>query len=271
MLREYFRDADKVLEEYPWDKWLIGEKVWLYACCAASLDHNNQNTFECVFNWLKSHWQVFRPKSDQDHWQSERIWDELIALNTEFPQSRQLTLLSISCEDIPMLRECIERLTGIKKNALTPIMAISKFLHFYNPRLFPIFDGAFIRKQVLKIFTEEWSGFDFHYDLTQFKDNNEIRDYIKYIFWASSLLKKTDDQFAGVVSDFLKCQFIKERDDIIASPRCDQLSVWLRGPEASNNLRTDRFDWCATMFECIAIGASEIERQNPKAGIQPQT
>ena len=72
-----------------------------------------------------------------------------------------------------------------------PNMAASKFLHFYNPVLFPIYDGAVIRNLVLRgAFRQEWEQICAEYD-SQFWEGSEAF-LIAYTTWAAKVMQTAD-------------------------------------------------------------------------------
>jgi hypothetical protein len=97
----------------------------------------------------------------------------------------------------------------IKPKSGYPIMTVSKFLHVYNPGLFPIYDNAVIWERVCngrfkndyrefgereKIPRKEWFG-------------DSTLEFIPYYMrWASSLLSTAHPQFMRIFAEWFKQQ-----------------------------------------------------------------
>src|SRR5664279_1950612 len=78
----------------------------------------------------------------------------------EFAWTGSVTLTNfLKSETGPRLQASLESLREIKPNQGFPIMTVSKFLHFYNPSLFPIYDEAVIWKKVFGRFEGEFRSF----------------------------------------------------------------------------------------------------------------
>lgn len=126
-------------------------------------------------------------------------------------------------------------------------MAISKFLHMYNPALFPIFDGAVVQQSVLKVFGGEWRIFPD--PILPRTVPVEMLNYLKYIFWASKLLQGKGEVVAHAFAPWLTAQLACEGAHEEAPPDCRH--------------------WYATAFEFIAIGATELQPNNSPSGGRP--
>jgi len=121
-----------------------------------------------------------------------------------------------------------------------PIMTVSKFLHFYNPALFPVYDTEYIYYKVL-------AGY-FKSDFRDFCDrdrlpytifmNKDTVDFLPaYMRWAASFLSVAHSSFMQVCAEWLAEQ-----------------------PGA--NLDRRKFDpttLYARAFEYTAIGAAKAE------------
>ncbi len=113
-------------------------------------------------------------------------------------------------------------------------MAVSKLLHFYNTKLYPIYDNAVIWNVVLKgAFRQEWTAVCQRHGIS-FTEGSD-RFITTYFDWAS---------------------------EVMASAGPDIMTVfesWSRqnaGP-ASNSI-TDLYQYYATAFEYTLIGAAAI-------------
>ena len=87
-------------------------------------------------------------------------------------------------------------------------MAVSKFLHFYNPSLFPIYDGEVIWRKVFSRFQDDFRDFcqsenhpyaeAIHHDTASF--------LLYYMRWASFLLSAAHETFMQVFVEWLERQ-----------------------------------------------------------------
>ncbi len=129
---------------------------------------------------------------------------------------------------------------AIKQNKHYPLMTVSKFLHFYNPELFPIYDNAVIWDKVFRRFRDDFRDFclaaKISYEIAMNDDTGKFLHY--YTLWASSLLSAAHAGFMEVFADWL------DKD-----PRT-RLPEW----------RFDPRTLYATAFEFTVIGA-EAESQ----------
>jgi hypothetical protein len=59
------------------------------------------------------------------------------------------------------IADALDRARSIKvtKSSWGSTMAMSKFLHFVNPALFPIYDNQVIEQKVFRTFAQEWSSY----------------------------------------------------------------------------------------------------------------
>jgi hypothetical protein len=97
---------------------------------------------------------------------------------------------------------CLAKMRGIKPNKEYPSMAVSKFLHFYNPSLFPIYDYQ-------RIWMKVCNG-HFKKDYREFGDleghvwlNEDTESFIPfYMRWASSLLSIAHPSFMQVFAEW---------------------------------------------------------------------
>ena len=130
---------------------------------------------------------------------------------------------------------------GIEPKRGYPLMTVSKFLHFYNPALFPIYDNEVIWKRV--------GNGRFKSDFREFCDRERIPNSIVgdsaedtaafvryYMIWASSLLSVAHAGFMQVFKDWL-------------------------GQQRGTNLLKRKFDptmLYARAFEYTATGAANV-------------
>ena len=111
----------------------------------SSLNDDFAKLYQALHNW-----QVFR--RSVRHWSEEETFDAFIKCGRQFAElggcrDRQSGLASTL--------EAIESMQDIKTNKIErpSVVAVSKFLHFWNPRLFVIVDDGVVWKWV---FAHDW-------------------------------------------------------------------------------------------------------------------
>lgn len=170
-------------------------------------------------------------------WPAAKTFDTIKTEFHLFRWSGPITLLNFhSSNDWAALLSSLEKMRELKPVAGYPVMAVSKFLHFYNPALFPIYDNEVIWNGVFRCFRSDFkefcctSGFKYEYEDT-------ASFYCKYIRWANSLLASAHSGFMKTFVDWLRTQ-----------------------PGAELPRRTfDVTTLYATAFEFTAIGAWRTE------------
>ena len=158
MLRSFFdselwqrRALDGFFRAWGGDTGVVGsEFTEPYAASWRAFDPSSSRDealrdFSTIYNVLTYDFQVFRPQSPSDCWPPEKIFDTIKREFVEFSWRGTINLLIFGkSETAPGLESCLAKLQGIKPKRQYPLMTVSKFLHFYNPSLFPIYDNKMI-------------------------------------------------------------------------------------------------------------------------------
>lgn len=130
--------------------WEIKHHVDCWRRAQAAFEQGSIPDFEWLYLQLRNYWQVFRPHPARC-WSAAETFGELRKLDE---QSRGLSLRALTIADLGTCRSIIDCMSGIKPLKAGPsIVAISKFLHFWNPRLFIIVDDAVMWRWV---FAHRW-------------------------------------------------------------------------------------------------------------------
>ena len=160
------------------------------------------------------------------------------------PCSRRngLTLASLEARSNQQaVVECLESMKGLKqlRSGSYPIMAVSKNLHFFNPRLFAIYDNDIVLKKVYRVFRTDWNSC---YDEISVKTHDEgIAFYLAYLLWGGHLIRKA---YASFMDDFA--------DWFIETVRTEG--------EQAEDFRDQLRLSLAVAFEFVMIGAAHLER-----------
>lgn len=124
--------------------WGIDHHVEMWNLARQAFRHGSFDAFHTLYEKLRSRWQVFRGTGD--HWPDRKVYDTLLACDQRIARCR---LSSICKDDLPSIWAAIQAVKSIKVNQTGPsVVAVSKFLHFRNPRLFVIVDDGLVWKWV---------------------------------------------------------------------------------------------------------------------------
>ena len=247
-LRSYFETANqqrRALDAVTREGWLDpGGNRFLYEASQRAF-HPSSNAdeafraFEEIYNELKGpNWQVFRSnKKNVDYWKSRQVFE---AIKREFPEFSWrgfVNLLNFPQSGTGLRMESgLAKMRAIKPNKHYPLMTVSKFLHFYNPGLFPIYDNAVIWEKVFSRFRDDFRGFclaaNIPYEIAMKDDTGKFLHY--YALWANSLLSAAHGSFMQVFVDWLD----KDPGTGLPERRFDPATLY------------------ATAFEFTAIGAA---------------
>lgn len=157
----------------------------------------NPAAFEQVYDALRKGWQVFRPIAYVDIPTVGQVYGVLSQLDDRF---RTLSLSQLSYADVPALWSLLSQAGAIKRDKYKrpSLMAVSKFMHFWNPRLFVIVDdevmGRFVFKHTwlnnaIQVFGENVDSYYPEQELAgQFFASYGLR-YLDFLAWSSRLLQ----------------------------------------------------------------------------------
>ena len=118
--------------------------------------------FERIYDELKGpNWQVFRPSSpERDCLPARQVFETIKGEFPEFSWGGSINLLTLAKSGArARLESRLAKMQGIKPKKSYPHMTVSKFLHFYNPGLFPIYDNKVIWEGVFKRFRNDFRVF----------------------------------------------------------------------------------------------------------------
>jgi hypothetical protein len=228
------------------DDWLGREFIEPYAASWRAFDPLSSRDealrdFGTIYNVLDYYFGVFRPQSPSDCWPPEKIFDTIKSEFVEFSWRGSVNLLNFAKGGAgARLESCLAKLQGIKPKRQYPLMLVSKFLHFYNPSLFPIYDNAMIWEKVLNgRFKEEYRQFcrrEGMSDYVAFQADTAVwlRDYINF---AGGLLSIAHSRFTQVFVEWLS----QQRGVDLSSVKFDPATLY------------------ATAFEFTIIGATAAE------------
>ena len=240
-------------------KWNIKYKIGLYNTNIKIYDTNEVFTdrkkyFDIIYEELDNKWSVFRNSRMENNkrkiWDSNKMFSVINEINIPLSINDGKDLTNIDKDDIVNINNIIIKFKDIKINpsGSRSIVAISKFLHFYNPHLFLVLDKDVIKNNVLRIFKEEYNEFkessnDIIKEIKNIRneynstDNYELPEYFYYMYWASSIIRDK--------SESIECY-----------------KNWLKNFSTNEDQTKCMKNNFAFIFEIIAIGASQLEKES---------
>lgn len=141
-------------------------------------------------------------------WASERAFETIKREFAGFTSGGPVTLANIDSDETKQaLVLSLGALKGLKPltGSSYPVMAVSKFLHAYNPELFPIYDNEVIAGMVIHRFKDEFRAFCVASSLSH-QVGNSVDFYVSYILWGCSLLRVANRRFMDIFVDWFEKQ-----------------------------------------------------------------
>lgn len=189
--------------------WSIAQKAELYAAADIAWDDERGRTerraaFERIYAELRGYWQVFR--NAKNHWSVERAFDELDAAGRlDGGNGASLSDVVHDAAVRHAVAEAAGRILPIKTNPSGghSAMAVSKFLHFRAPQLFPIYDRAVIELEVICALRPAWNAIVPHAEFAAVTDP-QARQYLRYVQWLASLMQPHGDQVMTAFADWFR-------------------------------------------------------------------
>lgn len=175
-------------------QWSNPHHVKMWGLARRAFDGPSLEDFKEVYATLRGKWQVFR--GGIPAWDAQQIFDAVRGCDPAFRQKR---LSSVSEDDTIALWRLLQAVQGLKENKGGPsVVAISKFLHFWNPRLFMIVDSGVMWNWVL---SRDWLWQEIKevrkrtdrrvFGETQKHDTKacDLSTYVAILDWAAELIR----------------------------------------------------------------------------------
>ncbi len=223
-------------------EWSIPHKFGLYRHAARAWDRTlddaaREGEFTKVLQALRG-WRIARNGT-------------LLLSDTEiFSRLDSLTpirAIKRASDDLQAAIRPVEALRNVKSasGSWRSPMALSKILHFFTPRIYPVYDNEIIEGIVLRQFREEWTGFEQEIRVSISWPHTGTIYYLKYMLWCEQMLT--------VGGNLVRDEFARwiERQNI---------------PYATAAL-AHGLD--ATAFEMIAIGAAHLQADATRGSSPP--
>jgi hypothetical protein len=228
-------------DDYP--AWSVPTKMLLYEHFRAAFADESSDAiafgaFTRIYNELKRGFRVFRSSAQVIFWPPRKLYDTLKAEFADCAWGGPLSLPTYSTSQAHaamMLK--LKAMEGLKSNKGYPAMAVSKFLHFYNPSLFPIYDLAVMKDKVFTRFKSDYTAFCKSALLNPRASDSALLG--NYLCWAGSLISGTHDAFMPAFVDWLAVEMPPRKFALLGRNTLQKLY--------------------ATAFEITAIGAAHAE------------
>lgn len=189
--RAFDRHFSVIAAQQAWD---IDYHVQQWLTARSAFENHDAKTFESLYWELHRRWQIFR--GAREYPDASTVFDLLSHLPI---WSAELRLSRLTASKLPDLWNVISAVGAVKKNKTGPsVMAISKFLHFWNPRLFIIVDDAMMWRFV---FSHSWlweyvdacrvdiSKVLGTVDCASGGNQANLADYITILWWAAGIVR----------------------------------------------------------------------------------
>jgi len=250
MLVDYFRYPNYINALIRYVKvaevrnWGIDYKLKMYNWAKAAFESSlpeskKRESFHAVYENLRRYWQVFR-NARAGYWSADETFDGLNNACKACSRQRPLTLISLQypsqeCEEVLL---ALDKLRNLKPVRDYPWMPVAKFTHFFNPKLFPVYDTQVIWQKVMN------GAFRMDYRIwcnsQNFNPNGPGKlFYLYYMLWAGDIIRQADIAFMGYFSEWFQKQVGNQPD--------------------SYHIKNDMRNYYSIAFEYVAIGAAELE------------
>jgi hypothetical protein len=199
--------------------WWVSEKVRLYGLAETAFqpDDPQEESFGRIYDTLRAYWQVFR---NGPGWSVSHTFRVLLSPPCSSCSRERLDLLRLGRRrDVSAIWQCLRAMSAVKTLPAGNVsaMAVSKFLHFFNPTLFPIYDRAVVRNRAFPRFRgeivasrERWRD-QLRPLETDRLYNAGLGEYLHYLLWAADCVGAVDSRrsmtvFVGMFSDMLRAE-----------------------------------------------------------------
>jgi hypothetical protein len=194
------------------NNWRISERADLYVLANKAFgEHPDISNFTTLYDWLRSYWKIGRGGK---MWSTIEVFDTLTLNCEDTSQQSGVNLITQETERYDSVAKAIRAMANVKLNREYPHMAASKLLHFYNPCLYPIYDGAVVWDVVLKgTFRGEWMTVCKQYGIA-FTEGSE-RFLQTYFSWAAKIMRGADPEVMVIFANWFRAQAGKSADPLV--------------------------------------------------------
>jgi len=128
-------------------EWRVPYHAQCWTRARRAFEEGSFDDFRWIYEELRRRWQVFRGAAGR-RWSVEEAYRRLRELDQTW---RRTSLSELDEANIEGCWQIVKAVENIKQNKYGPsVVAISKFLHFWNPGLFVIVDDAVVWRYVFE-------------------------------------------------------------------------------------------------------------------------
>jgi len=208
---------DKFFDAWEGPPWPLDKQLLrLYDASRTAFDPSSDAddafpSFETIYDMLRSPaWNAFRNRNSGEAWSARQTFEIIKNEFTDFSWDGPINLPNFRASGTEArLESCLLKMQGIKPKKDFPLMIVSKFLHFYNPSLFPIYDTWMIWNKVLNgRFRADYRDFCAREGIPKSIATGEdtAEWLVHYMNLASSLLSAAHGSFMQVFVEWLAQQ-----------------------------------------------------------------
>jgi hypothetical protein len=178
--------------------WRATDRAQLYGCAERAFGGEPDfDEFRSLYDGLVSNWQIARGGGLAP---AATTFDLLVHGCADCARGAGLDLVGKQLRKCLCISGAIGAMAGVKANAQYPHVAAAKLLHFYNPRLFPIYDDGVIWKEILTgPLLGTWSQVCRKYGI-EFTESTH-RFLATYCAWAGEVMQAASPNTMQVFSD----------------------------------------------------------------------
>lgn len=178
--------------------WRIPDHVDCWSHAREAFENGSTPAFEWLYSELRTKWQVFRSRN----WNPptpKKVQVIMNGLPASLRSRRLVSFAEPTPEDLLDLWRAMTDVAAIKKNRDGPsLVAVTKFLHFWNPRLFVIADRQVVWNWV---FEHRWLWQQVERGReelapkmpTEIQEHrfysNDFRDYLAVLVWGGRVMR----------------------------------------------------------------------------------
>lgn len=193
--------------------------------------------FMNLYESLRGFWRVFN--NSTSHWTEEQALEFFTTNAEECGPASVRSLENVSRSEMrEVVLPFLDRISEIKTVADSsyPTITASRFLHFFNPHMFPNFDNVLMNQQVLQAFGNDFDRYCADTGIADWEHYAAF--YGQFMLWAGRHIQNADPEFFKDFEEWFRAQ--------------------VEGEDDPNGVLEEAGKYHATAFEYVAIGAAKL-------------
>jgi hypothetical protein len=228
-------------------KWSIRDKFRMYNWAKLAFESQAQPgdqiwAFGEIYDQLRSYWQVFR-NARYGYWSDQEIFAALTQHCRVCARQGRHSLLTVRPNpgENREILNALKSLEDLKPSSEYPFMPVAKFTHFFNPKLFPIWDNAVMWNSVMNgVFKVDYRNWCLSNSLNP--NGPGAKFNLNYVLWAGHYMRDADPGLMRYFAGWFATQ--------------------VKGAADEQYVLNDVHEYYATAFEYITIGAAELQQDS---------